>query len=315
MRKLFIAMDIECENSQTSIADQIKATKADLIEKKRIESVNHDVVKPADSRYLIDDGKASASRFVFYLYRRIIGMIENGNIFVSESEQNKRLEDDLIPIGAWNQEKQALIEKTGLERLTTPITETLKELENRFHTQLDRVTANINADANDFVKCQPRSNRLTWSLANQRWKPSLDNPVYSQVKHIGIIEIMNYVSQKTGYLSAFEGVASRKKNTSARNEDLIACIFGNGANYGLYRIASASDRSIGALRAVNENYIRPETTCIANDIISNAIANLPIFKYYTINENAPFGSIDGQKHACRVNIFTLLSGLSFPITT
>lgn len=33
------------------------------------------------------------------------------------------------------------------------------------------------------------------------------------------------------------------------------------------------------------------------------MAKLPIFSYYTINESAPFGSIDGQKHACRINTF------------
>ncbi|WP_336845409.1 Tn3 family transposase, partial [Providencia rettgeri] len=50
-------------------------------------------------------------------------------------------------------------------------------------------------------------------------------------------------------------------------------------------------------------YIRPETTSEANDMISDALAKLPIFKYYTINESAPFDSIDGQKHGCRINTF------------
>ncbi|MET6387470.1 transposase [Enterobacter cloacae] len=120
---------------------------------------------------------------------------------------------------------------------------------------------------------------------------------------MGIIEIMDYVSRKTGYLNAFEGLSSQKRNTEAREGDLIACLFGNGANYGLHKIASVSDRSVGALRSVNDSYIRPETVHAANDSISNAIARLPIFKYYTINETAPFGSIDGQKHACRINTF------------
>lgn len=165
------------------------------------------------------------------------------------------------------------------------------------------MTDNINADANDFVKCQPRSNRLTWSLANKRWKTPVDNPIYSQLKHKGIIDIMNYVNRKTGYLGVFENMTTRKKNPEAHTGDLIACIFGNGANYGLHRIAAVSDRSIGVLRAVNDSYIRPEMTHAANDVISNAIASLPIFKYYTINEKAPFGSIDGQKHGCRINTF------------
>ncbi len=49
-------------------------------------------------------------------------------------------------------------------------------------------------------------------------------------------------------------------------------------------MSSISDRAIGVLRAVNDGYIRPETTSEANDMISNALAKLPIFNYYTINE-------------------------------
>nr|WP_234418658.1 transposase [Dongshaea marina] len=165
------------------------------------------------------------------------------------------------------------------------------------------MSSSISSDANDFVKLQPRTNRLTWSLASKRWKSDLNNPVYTQAQHLGIIEIMNYVNQKTGYLSAFGAIASRKKSATAMEEDLIGCIFGNGANYGLHRMASISDRNLGSLRGVNDTYIRPETTGAANDIISNAIAKLPIFRYYTINEEAPFGSIDGQKHRCRINTF------------
>ncbi len=181
-----------------------------------------------DLEHLVNDGEANHVRFEFYLYRKIAGMIESGKVYVSESERNKRLEDDLIPADVWEKEKSSLIEKTGVARLSNSIEHALADL---------------------------------------------------------------------------ESLSLRKRNTEARSHDLIACIFGNGANYGLHRLASSSDRSIGILRAVNDSYIRPETTGAANDLISNALARLPIFRHYTINESAPFGSIDGQKHACRINTF------------
>ena len=68
-------------------------------------------------------------------------------------------------------------------------------------------------------------------------------------------------------------------------------------------MASASDRSIGVLRDINDKFIRPDTTEIVNTVVSDAIANLLVFKYWTINEESPFGSIDGQKHTCRINTF------------
>uniref|UniRef100_UPI0021596506 Tn3 family transposase n=1 Tax=Vibrio splendidus TaxID=29497 RepID=UPI0021596506 len=117
---------------------------------------------------------------------------------------------------------------------------------------MEVVSRNINDGANDFVAHQPRSNQLTWKLANKRWKEEVDNPVYSQLQHKGIIEIMDYVHQKTGYLDAFKNIATKKQGSKAREEDLLACIFGNGSNYGLHHMSSISDRAIGVLRSVNE---------------------------------------------------------------
>lgn len=303
LRKLFIAIDIEGASDQKVLSSQITTAKEELSKKRGLKTTDQRLIRLNDRPYLIEEEETNAKRFEFYLYHRIVNMLEKGKVYISDSERNKRLEDDLIPAEIWQKDKQALIDKTGLARLATPINQTLAELESTFSSQLDRVTASINADANEFVKRQPRSNRLTWSLANKRWKSNPDNPIYCQSQHLGIIEIMNYVNQQTGFLGAFEGIATRKRNTQAGEDDLIACIFGNGANYGLHRIASVSDRSIGSLRTVNDAYIRPETTSVANDLISNAIAKLSIFKHYTINETAPFGSIDGQKHSCKINTF------------
>lgn len=303
LRKLFLAIDIECDKRQEGLAEQIVSSKIELAEKRGIKTFNVDLIRSNDKRYLLDEDGVNLKRCEFYLYKKIVRMLEQGRLFISESEQNKRLEDDLIPAKVWSKDKQSLIAKTGLDRLSLPIKDTLRRLDKQLEDLIARVTQNINVDANDFVKCQPRSNRLTWSLANRRWKSSVDNPVYSQLQHMGIIDIMDYVNRKTGYLDAFSGLTAHKSHTEARQGDLIACLFGNGANYGLYKIASVSDRSIGVLRAVNDTYLRPESIQKANDLISNAISNLHIFKYYTINEMAPFGSIDGQKHGCRINTF------------
>lgn len=304
LRKLFLSMDIECDVSQPLLAEQLSYAKSELSQESKIQTTIQDLILKKDKKYLAEDEQNYSQRFEFYLYQMVVRMLEKGRVYITESEKNKRLEDDLIPVNTWNKERAHILEKTGLERLNLPIDTTLVKLEAHLNNLIQQVTANINENANDFVKCQPRSNRLTWSLANRRWKSNIDNPVYSQLRHMGIIDVMSYVNQKTNYLSAFERLSSSNNpHTEAREEDLIACLFGNGANYGLHKIASVSDRSVGALRSVNESYVRPETIHEANDIISNCTSKLPIFKYYTINESAPFGSIDGQKHGCRINTF------------
>lgn len=43
---------------------------------------------------------------------------------------------------------------------------------------------------------------------------------------------MKFVNAETDFLSVFNAVSSRKNNLEADHNDLLACIFGNGANYG-----------------------------------------------------------------------------------
>lgn len=302
LRKSFLAIDIECEANQLILTKQIACTKQELTAQGEIATIDQRTILKQDKKYLRGSEGVIAKRFEFYLYKLTCNMINAGKIYVAESEQNKRLDDDLISPQAWKSKKR-IIKNTGLSKLMAPISNTLGALENRLLRQMERVAHSINANANDFVKRQPNTNRLVWSLAHRKMKDNPDNPIYSQIKHMGIIEIMDYVNQKTGYLSAFKTFPLRKHSIKANNDDLIACIFGNGSNYGTHRMAAVSDRSAGALRTVNDGYIRPDTTSAANDIVSNATAELPIFKHYTINETAPFGSIDGQKHGSRINTF------------
>ncbi|MEZ8138799.1 Tn3 family transposase [Vibrio splendidus] len=302
IRPLFLAIDIECEPGQSLLASQLQAAKSELQKEKHICTADQRLILKQDKGHIVKAGSANPRRFEYYLYQKVSRMLDSNHVFINESAKNKRLEDDLIPISEW-EHREHIIVNTGLEKLTTPIEKTLTNLTQTLRKKMEVVSRNINDGANDFVAHQPRSNQLTWKLANKRWKEEVDNPVYSQLQHKGIIEIMDYVHQKTGYLDAFKNIATKKQGSKAREEDLLACIFGNGSNYGLHHMSSISDRAIGVLRSVNDGYIRPETTSNANDVISNALAKLPIFSYYTINESAPFGSIDGQKHACRINTF------------
>ncbi|HAK5802690.1 TPA: Tn3 family transposase [Salmonella enterica] len=303
IRKLFLAIDIVYDNEKSVIGQQIDATRDDLKGKGKLETKDQRVIRPSEKNYIVKEGEVNAQRFEFHMYSRVSNYLENGVFYASESEQNKRLEDDLIERDYWDKNKLTLIEKTGLERLITPVTQTLDDLENIFNEKLERITIGINSDANEFVKKQPQSNKLQWSLANKKWKTSVDNPIYNQIKNIGIVDVMKYVNNETDFLSVFNAVSSRKNNLEADHNDLLACIFGNGANYGIHRMASASDRSIGILRDVNDKFIRPDTTGIANTVVADAIANLSVYKYWTINEESPFGSVDGQKHTCRINTF------------
>jgi hypothetical protein len=55
-----------------------------------------------------------------------------------------------------------------------------------------------------------------------------------------------------------------------------------------------SDIGGPALLSTSDNFLRPETLREANDMVSNAIARLPIFRHYDIGR-VLHSSSDGQK--------------------
>jgi TnpA family transposase len=85
--------------------------------------------------------------------------------------------------------------------------------------------------------------------------------------------------------------------------NLLATIIANGTNYGIYTLANISDRHYNQLRSIQANYLRRETLVEANDAICNAIARLPIFKHYQIQDNLLHASADGQKFESRLETF------------
>ena len=68
-------------------------------------------------------------------------------------------------------------------------------------------------------------------------------------------------------------------------------------------MAQISDRSYEQLSTVQANYVRPETLHDASDVINNAVAALPIFRHYHIQEGQLHARADGQKFETHLETF------------
>lgn len=88
--------------------------------------------------------------------------------------------------------------------------------------------------------------------------------------------------------------AANTKQVGANQDDLLAILIANATHRGVYGMAQISDRSYEHLSTIQANYIRPETLQEASDIINNAVAALPIFRHYHIQEDVLHASTDGQ---------------------
>lgn len=303
IRSLFLSIDIEFIYLKDELREQYTTAHEELVTLKSIQTINIDVVPKSDRLYFEGDNlKLIANRFEYFLYRKAEQLFHSNNLTVKDSVNNRSLTSDLIQSKEWEY-KTEIIKNTGLEKLVTPISQTLTDKSQQLEFKLKYVSEHIFSGNNKYVEFVPGKAELKWSIPNSRWQESIENPIYNQIQHMGIVELMLFVDQKTDYLKLFTHISVNKEKTPANKEDLIACILANGTNYGLYKMANISDRSMGKLRTVDDSYIRYETLIQSNDKVSNAIAILPIFSYYHVDDNQLFSSIDGQKFECRINTF------------
>jgi len=246
---------------------------------------------PMDSeehRYLLVD------RYEFLVYRRLWQALEAGHVFCRDSQRFRRLDDDLISAERWAKDKAELIAQVGLSHLQTPVKELLTSLKQELEGQLRRVNERILSGENSHVRVKKRGQHTTWTLPYPRSEEGINDPFFNEVEQIDIQALMHFVHQKSGFLDVFEHILPRYAKQSAEEQVILACLVAWGTNMGLRRLGAISDIDFQTLTAASDNFLRLETLKPANDLVTNAIAELPIFRYYDLDEQV-HSSSDGQK--------------------
>lgn len=299
LRRLFLALDFEIDKANTELAEQIILAKHEIKQSGQITIINKDLIRPSDLKYLQkkvgDQEEIDPFLFELYLYRKISRALDNDICYIHHSHQHRPLSDFLIK----KSEQDELGKSMSLPMLEVPITEFGKGIDEVLSQQMKSVSKRINQGENSFVVYSNQTNTIKWSLAVKNSVPKVNNGVFEQFDPIGIIDLMRIVNQETNFFDKFTHFQPKQQKTKPDLNDILACILGNGTNFGLYKISNISDRSYNDLRTAQANFLRTDTLRMANDIISNNTAALPIFEYYQINENGHHGSIDGQKFECR----------------
>jgi TnpA family transposase len=129
----------------------------------------------------------------------------------------------------------------------------------------------------------------------------VDHSLYSQLPQIGIVDLIGFVHQQTNCFSVFTHFVDRYAKQSADTKRLIACLTSFGLNIGLLKMAEIFDMSYQEMVSAARNFVFLENLKNGNDLVTNDMAKLPIFKYFNIEEEIIHGSIDGQKFDTQVN--------------
>ncbi len=301
LRPIFLSLEFQPSETTHALGVQIKQSQSDLVTHGIINVVDRRLIKPCHQPFISEAETINHSRYEVLLYLLIQNKLD-GHLYIPQSLKYRCLSDDLVDDQTWKQ-KIELIEHSLLDRLNTAPKQLMQSMQQALVSKLTQVGERIQKGDNQNVVMRTRTGKTQWRFPSTGVKSLLNNPFFEQVKQVNVAELLRFVDQETQFLSGFEHVRQIQSQQEVNSNNLIAAIIANGTNYGLYRMAHISDRSYEQLRLTQANYLRMETLNQANDTLSNAIANLTIFKYYNIQENTLHASADGQKFESRLETF------------
>lgn len=237
--------------------------------------------------------RLDVDRYEFLVYRLLCDAMEAGNVFVKDSNEFRRFEDDLISDERWK-DKDAVLHDLDAPLLQAPIEETLAALHDQLEAKFKAVNARIAAGDNEHITVRGKGDKRRWNLSYPSLDDAVNSPFYAQIPGIGVADLLWFVARNTGFLSAFTHVLDRYVKHPPDPREILACIVAMGTNMGLWKMAEVSGLSYGALLTTARSFLRQETIRDANDAISNATAKLSAFPYFNIRDEL-HSSSDGQR--------------------
>lgn len=302
LRPIFLCLRFKGSEHNTPFIQYIQNSQKSLLKSGSINEMDENLVRPKARRYLItEDNTVHAQRAEWYLYMQIQTKLD-GQLFIPDSHKYRALEDDFISDSQWK-EKDTLVKNACMPKLEVPPNKLLTQLNEELQSKLDGLSQQIQDSDDSNIILQSTSGKKRWRLPTKGTKKLLNNPFFQQVKPTNIADVLRYVDHHTQFIDAFEHVRKSLPIRDGQLNNLLATIIANGTNYGIYTLANISDRHYNQLRSIQANYLRRETLVEANDAICNAIARLPIFKHYQIQDNLLHASADGQKFESRLETF------------
>ena len=147
-------------------------------------------------------------RYEFLVYRLLRNGLEAGDIFCRDSVRFRSFEDDLIDNDTW-QDKDRLIEQTGLKSLNQPIREHLAELEDRLEKRLIGGKAHIASGENEHFEIKRRGAQSRWTLQYPRNTEPVNAPFFDALTQVDIGSVLHFVQQHCPFMEAFDHVLGR----------------------------------------------------------------------------------------------------------
>ena len=240
------------------------------------------------------DGKPTgvhADRYEFWLYRQLQKRLKSGEIYLDDSLQHRCFTDELVSL----EEKADVLSQMDIPWLRQPIDAQLDALTAELHEQWQAFNRELSLGQLKHLDYNSETKKLSMHRQKADNDDAHEGSFYEQLSFCDVADVFRFVNEQCQFLSALTPLQPRYAKQIADPDSLMAVIIAQAMNYGNLVMAGTSDIPYHVLEATYQQYLRQASLQAANDQISNAIADLPVFPYYSFDLDVLYGSVDGQK--------------------
>ena len=232
-----------------------------------------------------------ADRYEFWLYRQVRKRLKSGELYLNDSLQHRCFTDELVSLI----EQADVLGQMDIPWLRKSIEEQLVALTVELRAQWLAFNRELRQGKLKHLDYDSKNKKLTWRRPKSDKKTSREEAFYEQLPFGDVADVFRFVNDQCQFLSALTPLQPRYAKQVADEDSLMAVIIAQAMNHGNLVMARTSDIPYHVLEATYQQYLRQASLQAANDRISNAIADLPIFPHYSFDINALYGAVDGQK--------------------
>ena len=317
LRPVLLSLDFCCTSRKHALIDAVDFLKRNLEDKRSLSDIEPGRFPMAFIRrklrpYITEKKKVKIhgsprkskairpDRYEFLVYALLRDNLESGEIYIENSAQFRSFEADLVDDERW-EDKEQLILELDLAILNRPIEETLAGLREVVETVFVNVNRRIQEGENEDIKITGSGEEISWSLPYKKPEEMTNNPLFAFLPQIEIRDLLAFVDSRCGFMNAFTHILGRYVKNEAEDNAIAGAVIALATNKGLFKMAESSDMTYQSLFSAMKNYLRLDTLKYANDMISNALADLTIFKHFNVEEGIIHSSSDGQKFETQIS--------------
>jgi hypothetical protein len=248
-----------------------------------------------------NDEKIDPHLFEFYVYQKIYHQIDRGRLCCNDSVSYCDIDHDLID-DALVDDVEKIAAEFGYPKIPIYCDKRLDEAIKKLNNAWDTTTENIRLEHNSgFNIKETKDGQQKWNLLYDS-KEKLDDTFFKTLPKVEIADVVMFIGDFIGMWDGFTHIKDRyTKKKKPAVLATTACLLSEAFGFSTIKMADMSDIKLSLLRSTYENFIRIDTLCTANDIISNYINSLSIFKLWNLLDDKVLADADGQKFSTSDN--------------